>query len=78
METSIRKSKENPFIVRKVSMVDTFRNLPIGRPIEFDCREVGLLNTAYAAANRLRASKEGEYKIEPKENGAHYVVTRLA
>lgn len=78
MKTSIRNSEQNRYIVRKVSMVDTFRNLPVGRPVDFDCREVGMLNTAYAAANRLRASKEGNYKIEPKENGAHYIVTRLA
>lgn len=78
MKTSIKENEQNQYIVRKVSMVDTFRNLPVGHPVDFDCREVGMLNTAYAAANRLRASKEGEYKIEPKENGSHYVVTRLS
>jgi len=73
-----KNGQQNSFIVRKVSMIDTLRNLPVGKPVEFSCREVGYLNTAYSAANRLESKGEGEWRIEPHDNGAHYTVTRLS
>lgn len=78
MVSNSTKGEENRYIVRKVSIADTLRNLPTGRPVMFDCREAGPLNSAYSAATRLRNAGEGEWKIDPNDNGAHYIITRLA
>lgn len=78
MATTTQNSEEKSYIVRKVSMADTFRNLPVGKPVCFDCREVGPIATAYSAANRLRHVGEGDYRIQPHDNGARYTVTRLS
>lgn len=69
---------ENKYLVKKVSVIDTFRNLPIGKPIKFDCRELCSYGTAQSAVSRLNSSaKEEVYKISSTDNGVTYSVIRL-
>ena len=44
---------ENCYLVKKVSITDTLRNIPVGKPVLFDCREAGPMASA-CAANRIK------------------------
>lgn len=69
---------ENKYLVKKVSVIDTFRNLPIGKSITFDCRELCSYGTAQSAISRLNTSAKAEtYKISTTDNGVTYSVIRL-
>lgn len=67
------KSK-NPYVVMVVSVMDTMKNLPIGRPVLFDCRELGPIQSVRSAASRLRNSMK--FDITTEDNGATYTVLR--
>lgn len=70
--------RENKYLVKKVSVMDTFRNLPVGEPVTFDCREVGSYGSAISAVSRLNAAaKTDTYKVSTEDNGATYTVLRL-
>lgn len=70
--------RENKYLVKKVSVIDTFRNLPIGESVTFDCRELCSYGTAQSAISRLNASAKVEaYKISTTDNGVTYSVIRL-
>lgn len=69
---------ENKYLVKKVSVTDTFRNLPVGKLVTFDCRELCSYGTAQSAVCRLNsAAKEETYKISSTDNGVTYSVIRL-
>lgn len=69
---------ENKYLVKKVSVMDTFRNLPIGKPIKFSCREVCSYGTAQSAVSRLNSAAKGEaYKLNTEDNGVTYTILRL-
>lgn len=63
-------------IVKKVAITDTLRNIPKGKTITFDCREVGTMASAKAAVSRLNTAAGKEiYTISSDNNGATYSVT---
>lgn len=67
---------ENRYLVKKVSITDTLRNIPKGKPVRFDCREAGPMASAKAAVSRLNsAAGREEYKITSEDNGVTYSVT---
>lgn len=67
---------ENRYLVKKVSITDTLRNIPKGKQVLFDCREAGSMSSAKAAVSRLNnAAGREEYKISTADNGATYTVT---
>lgn len=69
---------ENQYLVKKVSVIDTFKNLPVGKSVTFDCRELGSYGTAQSAVSRLNKSAKAEaYKISTTDNGVTYSVIRL-
>lgn len=69
---------ENQYLVKKVSVTDTLRNIPVGKTVIFDCRELCSYGTAQAAVSRLNtAAKETIYKISSTDNGVTYSVIRL-
>lgn len=66
---------ENRYIVKKVSITDTLRNIPKGKTVTFDCREVGPMASAKAAVSRLNSAANKEvYSISTTDNGATYSV----
>lgn len=70
---------ENKYLVKKVSITDTLRRIPTGKPVVFDCREAGSMASAKAAVSRLNAAAQKEvYTISSEDNGATYTVTRTA
>ena len=68
---------ENCYLVKKMSITDTLRNIPVGKPVLFDCREAGPMASAKAAVSRLNGSANKEvYSISSKDNGATYEILR--
>lgn len=68
---------ENRYIVKKVSLTETFRRIPAGKPIVFDCREAGTFGSAKAAVSRLNSAADREvYTISTDDNGATYTILR--
>lgn len=68
---------ENCYLVKKVSITDTLRNIPVGKPVLFDCREAGPMASAKSAVSRLNGSANKEvYSISSKDNGATYEILR--
>ncbi len=70
--------RENKYLVKKVSVIDTFRNLPIGESVTIDCRVLSSYGTAQSAISILNASAKVEaYKISTTDNGVTYSVNRF-
>jgi hypothetical protein len=68
---------ENHYIVKKVSITETLRNIPVGKPVIFDCREAGAMGSAKAAVSRLNSAAGKEvYTITSEDNGATYIILR--
>jgi hypothetical protein len=68
---------ENNYIIKKVSIVDTFRNMPIGKPMLFDCREFAKMTAAASAVSRLNITAGKKiYSISTEDNGITYTVLR--
>lgn len=70
--------KENPYIVRKVSIVDTIRNIGKGETVQFESREAGAMSSARVAIYRLNAKAGKElYKISTADNGVTYTIAHI-
>jgi hypothetical protein len=68
---------ENNYIVKKVSITETLKNLPVGKPVLLDCREAGSMASAKSAVCRLNAAAGKEvYTISTEDNGATFRVLR--
>lgn len=73
----MKTNEENSFIVRKVSIIDTFRAIPPGTSVKYDCRELGPMASARSAASRLNSEhKEEIYTVMSDDNGFTYTVSR--
>lgn len=70
-------TEKGKYLVRKISVTKTMRNLPIGKSIKFKAREYGPLSSARSAATRMAQSGEGEWKVTTDDNGTTYTITRL-
>lgn len=76
----MQKTKELPsqnrYLVRKVSLTDSIKNIPSGVKVTFDCREAGPMASAKSCVSRLnKAAGREEYKITSEDNGVTYSVT---
>ena len=68
---------ENCYLVKKVSITDTLRNIPVGKPVLFDCRVAGPMASAKSAVSRLnKAAGREVYKVTSADNGATYEILR--
>lgn len=69
--------EENKYIVKKISVMDTLRNLPVGKPVIFDCRELCAYGTALSAVCRLNSANADSYRLITDDNGVTFTITRL-
>ena len=75
----MQKTKElpsqNQYLVRKVSLTDSIKNIPSGVKVTFDCREAGPMASAKSCISRLnKAAGCVEYEISTNDNGVTYSV----
>lgn len=67
---------ENKYLVKKVSVIDTLRQIPVEKTVKFDCRELGSFGSANSAVSRLnKAAGYEAYKITTDDNGVTYSIT---
>lgn len=76
----MQKTKENfaqnQYLVKRVSLADSFRSIPAGVTVTFDCRVAGSMASAKSCVSRLNSSAgQEEYKITSTDNGVTYSVT---
>ncbi len=70
---------KNPTIIRKVSVIDTFRQIMPGQTATFRARELGTYSSACCAVSRLNASKDRpQYSISTNDNGETYTVSNIS
>lgn len=76
MQTTKEFTSKNQYLVRRVSLPDSFRAIPVGKTVTFDCREAGPMSSAKSAVSRLNtAAGREEYRISSTDNGVTYSVT---
>lgn len=76
----MQKTKEiaprNRYLVRRVSLTESIKSIPVGKTATYDCREAGPMSSAKSAISRLnKAAGRDEYKITSTDNGVTYSVT---
>ncbi|WP_301196565.1 MULTISPECIES: hypothetical protein [Muribaculaceae] len=69
-------SHENQYLVRRVSLTDSIKSIPVGVSVTFDCREAGSMASAKSCVSRLnKVAGREEYKITSTDNGVTYSIT---
>ena len=76
MQTTKEKTSQNQYLVRRVSLTDSIKSIPVGVSVTFDCREAGSMASAKSAVSRLnKGVGREEYKVTSTDNGVTYSVT---
>lgn len=76
MQNTKEISQQNQYLVRRVSLTDTVKNIPAGVTVTFDCREAGPMSSAKSCICRLnKAAGYEAYKISTEDNGVTYTIT---
>ncbi len=68
--------EKNKYLVKKVSIIDTMRNLPYEKPVVFDALSCGPITSARSAASRLAQAGEGTWLVDSDNNGVTYTIIR--
>jgi len=63
-------------IVKKPSLPDTFKSIPVGQTAVFTSKEIGPQITVYSAIRRLNEKEPGSFELETPDNYATIYVTR--
>lgn len=76
----MKKTKEftqqKPYLVKRVSLTDSFKSIPSGMTVTYDCRVAGPMASAKSCVSRLnKAAGYEEYKVTSEDNGVTYSVT---
>lgn len=76
MQNTKENLAQNQYLVKRVSLADSFRSIPAGVTVTFDCRVAGSMASAKSCVSRLNSSAgQEEYKITSTDNGVTYSVT---
>ena len=76
MEKTKEISSQNQYLVRRVSLIDSIKNIPVGMPVTFDCREAGPMSSAKSCVSRLnKAAGYERYRVISTDNGATYTIS---
>ncbi len=76
MQRTKEKTSQNQYLVRRVSLTDSIKNIPAGVTVTFDCREAGPMSSAKSCVSRLnKVAGYEEYRITSTDNGVTYSVT---
>lgn len=76
MQTTKKTNSQNQYLVKRVSLTDTVKSIPVGETVTYDCRVAGPMASAKSCVSRLnKAAGREEYKITTSDNGVTYSVT---
>lgn len=76
MQNTKQISQQKPYLVKRVSLTDSFKSIPSGVTATYDCRVAGPMASAKSCVSRLnKAAGREEYKITSEDNGVTYSVT---
>lgn len=76
MQNTKQISQQKPYLVKRVSLTDSFKSIPSGVTVTYDCRVAGPMASAKSCVSRLnKAAGREEYKITSEDNGVTYSVT---
>lgn len=76
MQKTKQVTQENPYLVRRVSLTESVKRIPVGVSATFDCREAGTLGTAKSCVCRLnQAAGYEKYAVSTTDNGVTYTIT---
>ena len=76
MQTTKDITTSNKYLVKRVSLTESIKNIPAGVTVTFDCRVAGPMSSAKSCVSRLnKAAKREEYKVTSKDNGVTYQVS---
>lgn len=76
MQKTKEITNQNQYLVKRVSLIDSIKSIPVGVSVVFDCREAGPLGSAKSCVCRLNKVAGYEaYKVTTDDNGVTYTVT---
>lgn len=76
MQKTKETTPQNQYLVKRVSLTDTVKSIPVGKTVTYDCRVAGPMASAKSCVSRLnKAAGREEYKITTTDNGVTYSVT---
>lgn len=76
MQKTKEFTQQKPYLVKRVSLTDSFKTIPSGMTVTYDCRVAGPMASAKSCVSRLnKAAGFEEYKIGTEDNGVTYSVT---
>lgn len=76
MQKTKEIAKQNPYLVTRVSLVDSITSIPAGISATYDCRVAGSMASAKSCVSRLNKNAGYEaYSITTNDNGVTYTVT---
>lgn len=76
MQKTKEFTQQKPYLVKRVSLTDSFKSIPYGVTVTYDCRVAGPMASAKSCVSRLnKAAGYEEYKVTSEDNGVTYSVT---
>lgn len=76
MQKTKEFTQQKPYLVKRVSLTDSFKTIPSGMTVTYDCRVAGPMASAKSCVSRLnKAAGYEEYKVTSADNGVTYSVT---
>lgn len=76
MQIANEIATQNPYLVTRVSLVDSITSIPEGISATYDCRVAGPMSSAKSCVSRLNKNAGFEaYSITTDDNGVTYTVT---
>lgn len=76
MQNTKEIQSQNRYLVRRVSLTDSIKSIPVGETAFYSSLEAGPMSSARSAISRLnKAAGREEFSIATEDNGVTYSVT---
>lgn len=76
MQNTKEITSQNRYLVRRVSLTDSIKSIPVGETALYSSLEAGPMSSARSAISRLnKAAGREEFSIATEDNGVTYSVT---
>lgn len=79
MQNTKEIAPQNKYLVRRVSLTDSIKSIPVGETALYSSLEAGPMSSARSAISRLnKTSGREQYTIATADNGVTYSITHIA